>query len=633
MLQIYNTLTKQKEEFKPIHPGKINIYVCGITVYDYCHVGHGRMMVVFDMVTRYLRHLKYDVNYVKNITDIDDKIIKRANENKEDYKKLTERFIDAMHEDERALNILPPDQEPRATVFIEQIIALIQDLINKKFAYVADNGDVYFAVNKFPTYGELAHQDLEKLRSGTRVAITDAKHDPLDFVLWKLSKPDEPQWNSPWGAGRPGWHIECSAMALHCLDKHIDIHGGGFDLVFPHHQNEVAQAEASTGCRFVNVWMHNGFIQINKEKMSKSLGNFFTLRDVFKEYSPEVVRYFMLASHYRSPLNYSVELLNQAQAALERLYMCVRDLFVTKSEDNAVKNIFLKQFYKTMRDDSDVLEELVVLFDYPARKIKCLRDLYVTNAVENIFSEQFHEAMQDDFNTSKALAVLFDLAREINRLRQKNEMQEAHELAVQLYHLGGILGLLQKDPEEFFEGNYRVFLIFLYSILGNLRVIKSEDRVVENDFSEQFHKAMQDDSNIPEALVVLCRLAREINRLCQENEMQGARELAVQLRHLGGILGLLQKNPEKFLKENHYAQDIDSSKVDVLIEERNKARDEKDWKKADEIRAKLEKMYVQIEDTPNGTIWRYSSRRLIEINKKLATMTVTSGHFIGNKKN
>jgi len=398
MLQIYNTLTKEKGPLKTLEPNKIKLYVCGMTVYDYCHIGHARVLVSFDMITRYLRHLGYEVDYVRNITDIDDKIITRANENKEDFHKLTSRFIDAMHEDEQKLNILPPDKEPKATEFIPQMIKLIETLIKNNYAYVGQNGDVYYAVHKFKDYGALAHQTTDKLRSGARVAITESKTDPLDFVLWKVAKPGEPSWDSPWGKGRPGWHIECSAMSLDCLGEQFDLHGGGFDLIFPHHQNEIAQSEGATGKSVVNQWMHVGFVTINKEKMSKSLGNFFTIRDVLKEYSPEVIRYFMLTSHYRSQLNYSKELLDQAQASLERLYLSLRNI------------------------------------DVPHVK-KDIQSSYVT---------KFHEAMEDDFNTPVALSVLFDLAREINKTQDGI-------LAGILKHLGNLLGILEQAPDEFLK--------------------------------------------------------------------------------------------------------------------------------------------------------------------------------------
>jgi cysteinyl-tRNA synthetase len=400
MLQIYNTLTKEKAPLKTLEPNKVKLYVCGMTVYDYCHIGHARVLVSFDMITRYLRHLGYEVDYVCNITDIDDKIITRANENKEDFHALTSRFIDAMHEDEKKLNILPPDKEPKATDFIPSMIHIIEKLIKNNYAYVGQNGDVYYAVHKFEHYGALAHQTTDKLRSGARVAITESKTDPLDFVLWKLAKPNEPSWDSPWGKGRPGWHIECSAMSMDCLGEKFDIHGGGFDLIFPHHQNEIAQSEGATGHTVVDQWMHVGFVTINKEKMSKSLGNFFTIRDVLKEYSPEVIRYFMLTSQYRSQLNYSKELLDQAQSALERLYLSLRNIAVP----------------------------------------------HLKSDIQNTFITKFHEAMQDDFNTPIALSVLFDLAREINKTQDEI-------LAGTLKNLGNLLGILEQDPEDFLKQN------------------------------------------------------------------------------------------------------------------------------------------------------------------------------------
>jgi len=407
MLKIHNSLTGRKEVFTPIEPGKVRLYVCGMTVYDYCHLGHARVMVVFDMVVRYLRHLGYRVTYVRNVTDIDDKIIKRANENGEPISALTGRFIDAMHEDERALGVLPPDIEPRATQSIEDMLAMIRALIDRGYAYVGDNGDVFYAVSKFEGYGRLSGKNIEDLRAGERVDVEEAKRDPLDFVLWKMAKPGEPAWDSPWGRGRPGWHIECSAMSTRCLGHHFDIHGGGMDLQFPHHENEIAQSEGATGEKFVNLWMHNGFVRVNEEKMSKSLGNFFTVREVLARYRPEVVRFFILNSHYRSPLNYSDENLDEANAALTRLYTALRGL----------------------RCDLPVSEE--------ENKGKA-------------FTVRFEEAMNDDFNTAEAIAVLFELAREINRARNSNA-EEAESLARTLRQLGGILGLLQTDPEEFFK--------------------------------------------------------------------------------------------------------------------------------------------------------------------------------------
>jgi cysteinyl-tRNA synthetase len=326
MLQIYNSLTRRKEDFVPIEPGKVSMYVCGMTVYDLCHLGHARVMVVFDVVSRYFRESGYEVNYVRNITDIDDKIIARANEKGEPFGDLTERFIAAMHEDSDALGILPPSDEPRATAHMDEILVMIQALVEKNHAYVADNGDVYYAVASFDGYGKLSGKDPEDLRAGARVEVDEAKRDPLDFVLWKSAKPGEPAWDSPWGPGRPGWHIECSAMSTCCLGNHFDIHGGGADLQFPHHENEIAQSEGATGEPFANLWMHNGFVRVNEEKMSKSLGNFFTVREILTRYRPEEVRYFILTSQYRSPLNYDDEHLDNARGALTRFYTALRGL-------------------------------------------------------------------------------------------------------------------------------------------------------------------------------------------------------------------------------------------------------------------------------------------------------------------
>jgi cysteinyl-tRNA synthetase len=400
MLKIYNSLTQQKEEFKPIQPGKINMYVCGMTVYDYCHLGHARMLSAFDVIVRYLKWRGYDVTYVRNITDIDDKIIKRANENNEDFRAVTARFIKAMNEDIGALNLLPPKFEPCATEHIPEMIALIEKLLAAGVAYVADNGDVYYEVRKFPPYGNLAHRDIEKLESGARVEVNDVKRDPLDFVLWKLAKPSEPFWESPWGQGRPGWHIECSAMSMHKLGEHFDIHGGGKDLIFPHHENEIAQSEAATKKKFANTWMHVGYLQTEKEKMSKSLGNFFTIRDLLPKHLPEVIRYFLIASHYRSPLQYTEDLLQQSHHSLIRFYTSLRNL----PEAQIPKN--------------------------------------------TLFEQQIIEAMDDDFNVPIAFSVLFELSHEIQRLRETNILAAAEHGAL-LRYLGGIFGILQDDPETF----------------------------------------------------------------------------------------------------------------------------------------------------------------------------------------
>tara|TARA_Y100001963_G_scaffold148700_1_gene227005 strand:+ start:588 stop:1967 length:1380 start_codon:yes stop_codon:yes gene_type:complete len=403
MLQIFNTLSRKKEQFTPIVPGKAGLYVCGITIYDYCHVGHARTYVAFDVINRYLRFSGYDVTYVRNITDVDDKIIKRAAENNESCDALTERFTKAMHADFDALGLMPADIEPRVTTHMAEIIQLIEALIAKGYAYVAADGDVLFDVSKYDAYGELSQQNLEMLKSGARVEVADNKDDPLDFVLWKSAKPGEPFWQSPWGNGRPGWHIECSAMSAKHLGEHFDIHGGGSDLQFPHHENEIAQSTCAHGHKYVNTWIHTGMVQVDKEKMSKSLGNFFTVKDVLAQYNAEAVRYFLLSSHYRSQLNYSAENLEQAHAALGRLYTALRN--VTPSTDIDMQS------------------------DYIAR---------------------FKAAMDDDFNTPEALPVLFELAREVNRFKE-TESAKAAELAGILKLLAGVLGMLQGDAEQFLQ--------------------------------------------------------------------------------------------------------------------------------------------------------------------------------------
>ena len=458
MLRIYNSLTKQKEVFTPIDQSNVRMYVCGMTVYDYCHIGHGRVMVVFDVVCRYLRKIygSNHVTYVRNITDIDDKIINRAKENKEDFNQVTARFIEAMNIDAGKLGVLPPDKEPRATLHMVDIINMIQQLVEKKHAYQAANGDVYFDVSRFENYGKLSGKQVDELRAGERVAVDEAKDDPLDFVLWKSAKPGEPSWQSPWGSGRPGWHIECSAMSTHCLGNHFDIHGGGMDLQFPHHENEIAQSEAATGERFVNVWMHNGFVRVDNEKMSKSLGNFFTIRDVLKSYDAEVVRYFILSSHYRSPLNYSNVQLDNAKASLRTLYTALRGLDLTEYNE------------------------------------------------EDDYAKRFHAAMDDDFNTPEAIAVLFDLAKEINKTRGMDEQKSQY--------------------------------------LGSL------------------------------------------------------------LNGLGNILGLLERNAEEFLRGDE--TDLDVTRVEELIKQRNEARMKKDWAASDRIRDELKDMRIILEDGPDGTTWR-----------------------------
>ena len=401
-LVIYNTLSKQKETFKPLLDNQVRMYVCGMTVYDYCHIGHARVMVAFDVITRWLRHSGYQVNYVRNITDIDDKIIQRAAENGEAFEDLTARMIAAMHEDEAKLNVLRPDQEPRATGHIDGMFNMIQTLIDKGYAYAANNGDVYYRVHKFAGYGKLSRRKLEDLQSGARVEVDEAKENPLDFVLWKAAKAGEPSWSSPWGDGRPGWHIECSVMSTCCLGDSFDIHGGGPDLVFPHHENEIAQSEAATGQQYANTWMHAGAVRVDGEKMSKSLGNFFTIREVLAKYHPEVVRYLLVASHYRSPINYAEDSLREARSALERFY-------------NALKGL-------------------------PK----------VAASGGEQFVERFNQAMNDDFNSPEACAVLFDMAREVNRLRT-SDLEAAAVLAARMQELASVLGVLQLEPDSFLK--------------------------------------------------------------------------------------------------------------------------------------------------------------------------------------
>ncbi|MGR2882694.1 cysteine--tRNA ligase [Vibrio vulnificus] len=405
MLKIYNTQTRQKEEFKPITAGKVGMYVCGVTIYDLCHIGHGRTFVSFDVVSRYLRYLGYDLTFVRNITDIDDKIIKRAAENGETCDSLTERLIGEMHADFDALNMKRPDVEPRATQYIQEIIELVERLIERGFAYVADNGDVMFEVNKFDEYGKLSKQDLDQLQAGARVDVETAKRCPLDFVLWKMSKPGEPTWESPWGPGRPGWHIECSAMNSSILGNHFDIHGGGSDLQFPHHENEIAQSCCAHDTQYVNTWMHSGMVMVDKEKMSKSLGNFFTIRDVLGHYDAETVRYFLMSGHYRSQLNYSEENLNQARASLERLYTSLRGL-----------------------------------------------DLAAAPAGGEEYVSRFTAAMNDDFNTPEAYSVLFDMARDINRLKTE-DLANASALGALMRELADVIGILHQDPDAFLKGD------------------------------------------------------------------------------------------------------------------------------------------------------------------------------------
>ena len=459
MLHIHNSLTKQKERFTPIEPGKVKLYVCGMTVYDFCHVGHARVMVVFDVVTRYLRASGYDVTYIRNITDIDDKIIARANENNETIQALTEQFITEMHRDADALGVERPTAEPKATEAISEMLAMIETLIDKGLAYAADNGDVYYDVSEFPDYGKLSGRNIEELRAGERVAVNESKQDPMDFVLWKGAKPEEPSWDSPWGKGRPGWHIECSAMSADSLGKQFDIHGGGQDLQFPHHENEIAQSEGAHGCQYVNYWMHNGFVRIADEKMSKSLGNFFTVREVLEQYDAEVVRYFILTSHYRSPLNYSEEQLDQAKNTLTKFYSALRYVEIDSALD--------------WQQDTE-------------------------------FAQRFKTAMDDDFNTALALSVMSDVRQVLNKPQVQEKAEQKNYYASLLVSFGRVLGLFQQTADTFLAG----------------------------------------------------------------------------------------------------ASDDDVTEIEDLINQRNQARVDKDWTKADQVRDKLTAMGIILEDAAGKTIWR-----------------------------
>jgi len=408
-LQLYNSFTRRKETFEPLIPGKAGMYVCGVTVYDYCHVGHARVMVVFDVIYRWLKQLGYEVNYIRNFTDVDDKIIKRAHESGVEISVLTSGMIEAFHQDIDVLNCLRPTHEPRATVHMDAMIAMIEKLVEQGYAYVADSGDVLYSVRKFPAYGQLSGKNIDDLEAGSRVEVDETKRDPLDFVLWKMAKPGEPAWDAPWGKGRPGWHIECSAMSCAHLGDTFDIHGGGMDLKFPHHENEIAQARAANGGGFARYWLHNGFVNINEEKMSKSLGNFFTLREVYGKYHPEVLRMFILGTHYRSPLDFSDAALEAAKAGLDRLYEIARRC-----------------------QGSGVRSQEENTFD------------------TSLLTPDFIAAMNDDFNTAEALAVLFDTARSMNKALDAGEDVTAS--AASFAAMCGILGIVQEDVDVWFQG-------------------------------------------------------------------------------------------------------------------------------------------------------------------------------------
>jgi cysteinyl-tRNA synthetase len=444
MLKIHNSLSGVKEEFKPLRSNEVRMYVCGMTNYDYIHVGHARMLVAFDLVQRYLRSLGYKVTYVRNVTDIDDKIIERAAANGENWADLARRFTVAMHEDCATLGLQNPDLEPRATEFIAPIIAMIETLIDKGFAYAADNGDVMYSVRKFPNYGRLSRKKIDDLRAGSRVQVDEAKHDPLDFVMWKHAKAGEPSWPSPWGAGRPGWHIECSAMSTSLLGSYFDLHGGGEDLKFPHHENEIAQSCAACDAPFVHTWMHNGFVRVNDEKMSKSLGNFFTVREVLKTLrDPEVLRFFLLSSHYRGPINYSAAQLAQADETLLGLY-------------------------------------------------RALKDAAPQGAVDAAELERFRAAMDDDFNTPEAFAVMQGVARNLNLAKASGNESAASNAAATLRALGAVLGVLQQDPDNYLKrsaGSKSLSDAEVEGLLASRREARSAKDFAESDRIRQILSA------------------------------------------------------------------------------------------------------------------------------------------------
>ncbi|SNT70019.1 cysteinyl-tRNA synthetase [Psychrobacter sp. LV10R520-6] len=419
-LSIYDSMTGSKQTFTPLNAGKVGMYVCGMTVYDYCHIGHARVLVAFDLAVRWLTQLGYEVNYIRNITDIDDKIITRAAENGEDISVLTQRFIEAMHEDAAALGCLTPDAEPRATDHIDEMQQMIETLVTGDYAYPADNGDVYYAVDSFADYGKLSKRNLDEMQAGSRVEVETVKRNPFDFVLWKAAKPDEPQWASPWGQGRPGWHIECSAMSTKCLGNTFDIHGGGHDLQFPHHENEIAQSEASTGCEYARNWMHVGFINVDGEKMSKSLGNFFTIRDVMAKYHPETVRYFLLSSHYRSQVNFSDVSLDEAHNSLSRLYHALKIAEQQKGETLTINDT-------------------------------ALNNTVINTAYASAAGQDFIAGMNDDFNSSAAISVLFELARDINKAIKAENVESAWQLAQRLKALAQVLNILQQPVQQFLQ--------------------------------------------------------------------------------------------------------------------------------------------------------------------------------------
>ncbi|WP_227429581.1 cysteine--tRNA ligase [Psychrobacter sp. I-STPA6b] len=472
-LYIYDSLTTQKRQFTPIETGKVSMYVCGMTVYDYCHIGHARVMVAFDMMVRWFQQIGYDVTYIRNITDIDDKIIARAAENGESIGELTNRFITAMHEDADALGCMRPDVEPKATEHIPQMQDMIETLVASNHAYAAENGDVYYAVDSFADYGKLSNRNLDDMQAGSRVEIDSVKRNPFDFVLWKAAKPNEPQWQSPWGNGRPGWHIECSAMSIKCLGNTFDIHGGGHDLQFPHHENEIAQSEAATGCTYANNWIHVGFINVDGEKMSKSLGNFFTIREVMQKFHPETIRFFILSSHYRSQVNFSDTALHDAHAGLSRLYQAVKSA-----------------------------EQLGITCD--------VADIANTAIQQEVYDSEagkaFIQAMNDDFNTVAAMSVLFNLARQINKAVKEENKAQVTILLQQLKTLSASLNLVQQSAQA-----------FLQAVVGD----ESQDGLTDSDIEALIAERQEAKANKEFARADEIREALKEQGIVLEDSRQG----------------------------------------------------------------------------------------------------------------
>jgi cysteinyl-tRNA synthetase len=593
MLTIYNTLTGTKGPFTPMVAGKVSLYVCGMTVYDYCHLGHARVMVVFDVVTRYLRALGYEVTYVRNITDIDDKIIRRAAEAGEDIGTLTERYIGFMDEDAQALGVQKPDLEPRATRHIEVMTRMIGRLLERGHAYLGKNGDVYYRVASFVEYGKLSGKRPEALRAGARVEVDEAKDDPLDFVLWKRAKPGEPAWASPFGPGRPGWHIECSAMATHCLGDSFDIHGGGQDLQFPHHENEIAQSEGATGQPFARVWMHNGFVQVEEEKMSKSLGNFFTVREVLQRYQPEEVRCFLLASHYRSPLHYSQDNLEHAKQAITRLYLALRDCPDDGQPGRQGRWAFAEVQDEPGRQGCRAFAEVQ---DEPGRQ--------GSRAFAEVQDEPGRQGgrafaeVQDEPGRQGGRAFA-----EVQDEPGRQGCRAFAEVQDEPGRQGGrAFAEVQDEPGR--QGG-RAFAEVQDEPgrQGSRAFAEVQEDPQEDGFEARFRSAMDDDFNTPEAMAVLFDLAREVNRL-QESNRAAAGQLAARLRRLAAVLGLLQSAPERYLRHGSVDDGPADAEVQDWITRRTEARARKDWQEADRIRVRLAAQGVVLEDGPGGTRWR-----------------------------